>query len=86
MSEIIREYSSQTELSKSNEAFDDFFSLVDRNSSKIELDDKSQDIITFLKRVGDTNIVRKFLDAKYDQINGDSRFDARKRVQLKQMI
>jgi hypothetical protein len=26
------------------------------------------------------------LDAKYDQINGDSRFDARKRVQLKQMI
>jgi hypothetical protein len=51
MAERLREYSSQTELSKSNEAFNDLFSLVDRNSGKMELDDKSQDIITFLKRV-----------------------------------
>jgi hypothetical protein len=52
----------------------------------MELDDKSQDIITFLKRVWDTNIVRRFLDAKYDEVNRDTRFDARKRLQLKQII
>ena len=45
-----------------------------------------QDVITYLRRVGDTNIVRRFLDGKYDEINNDARFNAAKRLQLKQII
>ncbi|EKE27231.1 MAG: hypothetical protein ACD_3C00238G0004 [uncultured bacterium (gcode 4)] len=86
MREWIREYPARSELAKSEESFDELFSLVDRNSSKVELDDKIQDIMTYLWKIWDVNIINRFLDREYELVNRDWRFDAGKRLQLKQII
>ena len=87
MSERYRESPAQIELSKSDEAFDELFSLVDGNSSEEEIQNRVMDIIRSLWEVRDWNTIKRFLNSKWDETNRDWRFvDASKRLKLKQII
>ncbi|EKE29493.1 MAG: hypothetical protein ACD_2C00162G0003 [uncultured bacterium (gcode 4)] len=86
MAERFREDPIGAELEKSENAFDEIFSMVDRNMPKEEIDDKVQNVIEYLRRIRDPRIATRFLDMEFDLVNRDWRFDARKRLMLKQII